>query len=152
MSGIKDRLLAFLKHLGMGQANFEKATGLSNGLINNMKDNLSTKSLNKISAKFPQLNSSWLLTGEGNMLTDGRGDNSIIHFTNVDLGKEIGAMSERLIRIEAHLEVYENAIAGLQSKTHTEFMRKVGALRSEVSEAVNRRFSELQMKTKSGSG
>lgn len=60
--------MEFLTHLQIGQSKFEKNTGLANGLINNIKRNISTKSLNKISSFYPQLNTAWLLTGEGEML------------------------------------------------------------------------------------
>lgn len=59
----------------------------------------------------------------------------------------MGNIEERLLRAEAHLEVYESAIAGLlansKTKDKAEFMEKVGALRTRVSEVVNRRKGEL---------
>jgi len=68
MSSIKERLLQFLDHLGMGQSKFEKITGLSNGLINNIGDSIHSKTINKISEKYPELNTVWLLTGKGEMM------------------------------------------------------------------------------------
>ena len=65
---------------------------------------------------------------------------------NEDINSLLGRIEERLLRIEAHLEVYENAIAGLQSKSNDDFPKKVGALRAEVQVAVNRRFDALQKK------
>jgi hypothetical protein len=58
----------------------------------------------------------------------------------------IGSHEERLLRIEAHLEVFENAIAGLLAENKSDFAKKVGELRREVQGAVNRRFDELQKK------
>lgn len=66
--------------------------------------------------------------------------------SNFDLQKLMGDINERLIRIEAHVEVYESAIAGLQSRTKHDFMEKVGGLRTAVKEVSNRRFSELATK------
>jgi len=68
MSSIKERLLQFLDHLGMGQSKFEKITGLSNGLINNIGDSIHSKTINKISEKYPELNTVWLLTGKEEMI------------------------------------------------------------------------------------
>lgn len=65
---MKERLLEFLAHLGMGQNKFEEKTGLARGLINKIKGNISVKSLNKIAAAYPELNITWLQTGEGEML------------------------------------------------------------------------------------
>lgn len=68
MSEIKYRILEFLKYLNVGQTKFEETVGLSRGSINNIKGGISSKTLNKISDKYPVLNTSWLLTGEGAML------------------------------------------------------------------------------------
>lgn len=64
---VKDRLLQFMAHANMSQARFEKHVGLSNGFVNNVGNGLTTKSLQKIKDKYPQLNTSWLLNGEGQM-------------------------------------------------------------------------------------
>ena len=62
------------------------------------------------------------------------------------LNQLMGEHEERLLRIEAHLEVFQDAIAGLQAENKNDFVKKVGALRQEVQAAVNRRFDELQKK------
>ncbi len=63
-----------------------------------------------------------------------------------NLNQSISEHEERLLRVEAHLEVFESAIAGLLSKDHSDFLNKVGELRKAVQEAVNRRFEELRLK------
>lgn len=65
---MKDRLLLFLDHLDIGQNKFAQNVGLSAGFVNNLGDNISSKSLHKILEVYPQLNERWLLTGEGDML------------------------------------------------------------------------------------
>lgn len=65
---MKERLLKFLAYLGIGQKKFEQNTGLSNGFVNSVKDNITLKSLNKISAAYPELNTDWLQTGNGEMI------------------------------------------------------------------------------------
>lgn len=72
--------------------------------------------------------------------------NPDIHQKSIELGTIIGEHEERLLRLEAHLEVYENAIAGLLSESKNDFAKKVGELRAEVQLAVNRRFDELSKK------
>lgn len=67
---MKERLLAFLEHLGIGQLKFEMSTGLSRGFVNKVGDNITTKSLGKILNTYPELNRNWLLTGMGEMLID----------------------------------------------------------------------------------
>lgn len=65
---VKERIILFIKHLHMGQSAFEKSCGLSNGLINNIKLNISDRTLQKIALKHPELNTTWLMMGEGQML------------------------------------------------------------------------------------
>ena len=68
MSVIKERLTEFLTYKGIGQIKFAEAAGLSRGFVNVLGDGISSKSLNKISQAFPELNTLWLTTGEGEML------------------------------------------------------------------------------------
>ena len=67
-STIKSRLALFLKHLGIGQAKFATIIGASKGFANNVGDSIRTEKLDKIKEHYPELNITWLLTGEGDML------------------------------------------------------------------------------------
>lgn len=66
--GAKDRLLAFIRHLGMKNAEFERACNLSNGFVQNTNDRIRRSSLNQIAAAFPELNVDWVVNGTGEML------------------------------------------------------------------------------------
>lgn len=65
---IKDRLLIYINYSGLKNASFEQLCGLSNGYINNSKGNFGAKKLEDILSNCPDLNRTWLLTGEGEML------------------------------------------------------------------------------------
>lgn len=65
---IKDRIARFLEYKGFGQAKFAELAGLSKGFANVVGNSISTKSLTKIKDAYPELNTDWLLTGEGSML------------------------------------------------------------------------------------
>ena len=65
---VKERLLIYIKYLGIGQSKFEKQCGLSNGYINNSKGNFGSAKIEDILKTYEDLNRSWLLTGEGEML------------------------------------------------------------------------------------
>lgn len=47
---------------------FEKELGLSNGYVRNMRKSIQPDKVKSIALKFPELNTGWLLTGEGEML------------------------------------------------------------------------------------
>lgn len=70
MSEIKNRMLHFLEHLEIGQKAFEKNIGISNGYVNNIGKSIGTTILTKIKEKYPELNTDWLLTGNGDMLNN----------------------------------------------------------------------------------
>ena len=67
---MKERLTEFLAYLEIGQDKFAKNVGLSRGYVNNITDNITLKTLNKISAVYPELNTEWLKTGNGKMIKD----------------------------------------------------------------------------------
>lgn len=72
MSSVKERLVEYLKYKGVSQGKFEKDCGLSNGYINNIRKSITEDKIKLIqqSGKYDDLNFSWLLLNEGEMLKD----------------------------------------------------------------------------------
>lgn len=68
-STMKERLLLLIENLKVSRAAFERACGLSNGYVNNIKGNIGAKALEGILRAYPSVNRDWLLYGEGSMLT-----------------------------------------------------------------------------------
>lgn len=66
---LQDRIRAYIKHLNVSVSEFETKTGLSNGAVSKMGDGTRRATLDRISKMYPSLNKTWLLTGEGEMLT-----------------------------------------------------------------------------------
>lgn len=78
---IKERLIFFIKHLNIGQGKFEAQCGLANGYVNNIRRSVTPDKLQQIARQYPELNTGWLMTGEGEMLKatvsqSTQGDNS----------------------------------------------------------------------------
>ena len=65
---IKERLIEYMKYKSLSQKRFETTAGLSNGYINSLRKSPSATKLQSIICAFPDLNQTWLLTGEGEML------------------------------------------------------------------------------------
>ena len=74
MDSVKERLKAFIEYKKISIRSFENRCGLSYGYVNNMRVSIQPAKLKSISLQFPDLNKSWLLTGEGEMLvaTEGK--------------------------------------------------------------------------------
>lgn len=65
---VKERLIAYLKNKKIGQNRFEALAGLSNGYISHLVNAPGLDKLTKILNAAPDLNKTWLLAGEGEML------------------------------------------------------------------------------------
>jgi hypothetical protein len=65
---VKDRLTKFRQYKNLGQGKFEKLSGLSNGYLTQLRKAPGSEKLQRILCAFPELNRTWLLTGEGDML------------------------------------------------------------------------------------
>ncbi|MCH3980469.1 MAG: hypothetical protein LKE41_00850 [Prevotella sp.] len=65
---VKQRIMQFITENGLSVRAFERSAGLSVGYIKSLRHQPSEDKLSSILKAFPQLNRTWLLTGEGNML------------------------------------------------------------------------------------
>lgn len=108
---VKGRLILFIRHLNIGQSKFEKQCGLANGYINNIRKSITTEKLQQIALTYPELNKSWLMTGEGEMLKDknpkSSADDSLRekYITTLELllaerDKEIKELKHQLIKLK----------------------------------------------------
>lgn len=71
---VKERLIEYLRYIGVGQNKFEKMVGLSNGYISNLKRNPSPEKIKLILDSNPRLRRDWLIYGEGEMLSANDGE------------------------------------------------------------------------------
>ncbi len=89
---VKERLIEYLKCKGISKTEFGERIGVSNAYVTSIRKSIQPDKLQAIALNYPDLNTSWLLTGEGEMLkaTQSVGDitNSNVSGVNVN-GKEI---------------------------------------------------------------
>lgn len=65
---VKERLIEFLSHEGIGQKRFAESIGMSSGYVNAIRKSIQPDTIHKIAMQYPSLNTGWLLTGDGEML------------------------------------------------------------------------------------
>lgn len=68
MEKVADRLRTYLAHKHIKISHFEQKCGLCNGYVNSIKRGIGGEKLERIKAEYPDLNTYWLMTGEGDML------------------------------------------------------------------------------------
>lgn len=66
---IKDRIKQVIEELGVKTASFEKAIGVANSYLRNVKS-VSAETCKSIVKVYPQVSLEWLITGYGEMLRD----------------------------------------------------------------------------------
>lgn len=65
---IKDRFARFIEYKKLSKRKFQESIGVSNSYIQNIASGIGAEVLSRISKTYPDLNTDWLLTGEGDML------------------------------------------------------------------------------------
>lgn len=68
---IRQRLKDFLTYMKLSEGAFEKKVDVSKGYVSNVKGGIGSTTLLKISKHFPELNTKWLINGEGPMIWSG---------------------------------------------------------------------------------
>ena len=99
---VKERLIEFINSRKISVRKFERECGLSYGYVSNMRVSLQPDKLMSISERFPELNTGWLLTGEGEMLKGDAGANTDISAL-MDLVKSQQRAIENLSDTEKNL-------------------------------------------------
>ncbi len=81
--GVRERLLEFINSENLSISEFERRTGLSNGYVNKDRRRLSKDKIRYINKAFPNLNTNWVDTGEGEMLLGNAQDEQISANTEI---------------------------------------------------------------------
>lgn len=115
MSTQKQRLQIYAKSKGLSQNNLERELGMSNGALAKQDDELSDNVLGKIARIIPELNISWLLTGEGTMSIDDHSNQS--QQTPIDTESLlIETLRDQIEMQKKYISVLEERIATLKKE------------------------------------
>lgn len=71
MSSVKERIKAFARHKGLSYRELSHSMGVSAGYINSINKSMQPDKVSRLAALYPELNTAWLLTGEGEMINPG---------------------------------------------------------------------------------
>lgn len=74
---VKQRLIDYIDYKKINKNRFEVEAGLSKRYVSNIEKSIQPDKIKKISLAFPDLNTGWLLTGEGEMLRTPTADTSV---------------------------------------------------------------------------
>lgn len=65
---VKERLIAYLDYKKVSKSDFGRSIGVSSAYVTSMRKSIDPEKLQSIAKNFPDLNTGWLMTGEGEML------------------------------------------------------------------------------------
>lgn len=97
---IKDRLFLYIEYKGISARRFSTECGFSANYATNISKGIPEDKVNTISVHFPDLNTSWLMTGEGSML---RAETAANSFQEAER-EEIRKLKERIKELEEQNE------------------------------------------------
>ena len=65
---VKERLIAYLDYKKVSKSYFGRSIGVSSAYVTSMRKSIDPEKLQSIAKNYPDLNTGWLMTGEGEML------------------------------------------------------------------------------------
>lgn len=114
---VKQRLIKYLKYKGISQREFAELVGVSSGYVNAIRKSIQPNTLHKIAIRFTDLNTGWIITGEGEMLKE---EDTVIenHQTfDEEYWKDLVSSQQKTIERQAKtIEEQSNVIASLISQ------------------------------------
>ena len=66
--GVKERLTEYVRSIGLSKSEFCRTIGVSETYIGSIRKSIQPDKIKSIAINYPNLNTEWLLTGEGKML------------------------------------------------------------------------------------
>jgi hypothetical protein len=114
---VKDRIKMFIYSQKLTISAFEVSILASNGYVNSISKSIGLDKLEKIIEKYPNLNITWLLTGNGEMILN-NSDNfpglTLIH--DSDYCSICAEKDKRIKVLEALIEMLKDKVHDLESK------------------------------------
>ena len=110
---IKERFQIFINYKGLSKRKFQESIGVSNSYIQNISNGISAEILKRITKTYTELNTDWLLYGEGDMLKSQSRETERINTlldTITTLQEAINAKSETIALLNEKIKLLESQI------------------------------------------
>lgn len=122
---VKERLITYLDYKKVSKSDFGRSIGVSSAYVTSMRKSIDPEKLQSIAKNYPDLNTGWLMTGEGEMLKN-------IHQTaNGDGNMQVAGNGNTVTHTDTALTkaLDENAeLRKLVSKAQEQIDRLIGLL------------------------
>lgn len=128
---VKERLIQYINHKGLSKNKFETICGFGSRYVSNISVSIPPDKIKMISLNFPDLNTGWLLTGEGEMLRE-NGQNTSASASLPEAGN---SGSETLL-----MRIIESKDAKIE-----ELSRRIGELEAENRFLKERHFRDTDV-------
>lgn len=143
---VKERLKIFLRSKKISEKAFGELIGVSSGYVSAMRTSIQPDKLTRIAKCFPELNTDWLMTGEGEMLkTDTAKPSVSIEEEGVisiprdaweiirNQSDSLKAKDEQLTMLTASLKAKDEQLTMLITQGNSGINETVQALKSAIS-------------------
>lgn len=127
---VKDRLKAFIKHKKISIRAFCREIGVSETYVSSMRNSIQPHKLKIISEVYPELNTSWLITGEGEMIRKLSNNQALNHEKILQTGIEV--FKDKLIEMFKNGEIYSASVVLEMNHTISLLNREIAKLEDEI--------------------
>ena len=118
---VKQRLTEFIEYKGISKSEFCRTIGVSNAFVTSIVKSIQPDKLQRIALNYPDLNTAWLLTGEGGMIK-GDGNQSVNGNHNTAIqgnGNQVNCETTRFLALlEKKDEQIDRLLAIIESVTN----------------------------------
>lgn len=149
---LKQRILEYLEKTGVSKYECYKNTGITNGVLS-QSNGMSEDNLLKFLSYYSDINHTWLLTGQGEMITSApisvsapqEADDSFLYNMYKEKEEKVEAQAEQIGALKQMIRQLEEKIEGLQQSIHPDTSVSAGSTRIRKSGVVGSegvRFAE----------